>query len=88
MQQIDHVNQRVQFGKKLRDFGRVKEILTDMIVRHYVAESITYRWERNWDLLCNLMDSLTDIRKLLLHSSLASNMDRGVMEYQACLEGK
>jgi len=46
----------VQFGKKIREFGNVQEKLTDMIVRHYVTESIVYM--------------------------LASNMDRGIQDYQ------
>uniref|UniRef100_A0A914HE95 Very long-chain specific acyl-CoA dehydrogenase, mitochondrial n=1 Tax=Globodera rostochiensis TaxID=31243 RepID=A0A914HE95_GLORO len=46
---IEHVHQRVQFGKKLCDFGRIREILTDMVVRHYVAESITYMLAANMD---------------------------------------
>lgn len=53
---IDHINNRVQFGKKLRDFGNVQEKITDMIIRHYVTESILY--------------------------ILASNMDRGIKDYQ------
>uniref|UniRef100_A0A915DUG1 Acyl-CoA dehydrogenase/oxidase C-terminal domain-containing protein n=1 Tax=Ditylenchus dipsaci TaxID=166011 RepID=A0A915DUG1_9BILA len=46
---IDHVNSRVQFGKKLREFGNVHEKLTDMIVRHYVTESIVYMLASNMD---------------------------------------
>ncbi|CAK5069536.1 unnamed protein product [Meloidogyne enterolobii] len=46
---IEHVNQRVQFGKKLKEFGRIQEILTDMVIRHYVAESITYSLASNMD---------------------------------------
>lgn len=54
--QIEQVNTRVTFGKKLIEFGNVQEKLADMIVRHYVAESIVYM--------------------------LASNMDKGVQDYQ------
>uniref|UniRef100_A0A915EDI9 Acyl-CoA dehydrogenase/oxidase C-terminal domain-containing protein n=1 Tax=Ditylenchus dipsaci TaxID=166011 RepID=A0A915EDI9_9BILA len=46
---IDHVNSRVQFGKKLREFGNVHEKLADMIVRHYVTESIVYMLASNMD---------------------------------------
>ncbi|KAL3094185.1 hypothetical protein niasHT_028274 [Heterodera trifolii] len=47
---IEHVHQRVQFGRKLCcDFVRVQEILSDMVVRHYVAESITYMLAANMD---------------------------------------
>ena len=40
--QIDHINSRTQFGKKLREFGNVQEKLTDMIAKLYSTESIVY----------------------------------------------
>uniref|UniRef100_A0A915D3B3 Acyl-CoA dehydrogenase/oxidase C-terminal domain-containing protein n=1 Tax=Ditylenchus dipsaci TaxID=166011 RepID=A0A915D3B3_9BILA len=46
---IDHVNSRVQFGKKLREFGNVHKKLTDMIIQHYVTESIVYMLASNVD---------------------------------------
>uniref|UniRef100_F1L0V7 Very long-chain specific acyl-CoA dehydrogenase, mitochondrial n=1 Tax=Ascaris suum TaxID=6253 RepID=F1L0V7_ASCSU len=53
---VDHITERTQFGKKLKDFGNVQEQLVDMITRHYATESILYM--------------------------LASNMDKGVQDYQ------
>ncbi|CAD5212393.1 unnamed protein product [Bursaphelenchus okinawaensis] len=53
---VDHVNSRVQFGKKIKDFGNVQEKLADMVQRVYATESVVYM--------------------------LASNMDRGVADYQ------
>lgn len=46
---IDHVNNRTQFGKKLKEFGNVHEKLADMVVRHYVTESIVYMLAANMD---------------------------------------
>ncbi|KAI1719984.1 acyl-CoA dehydrogenase, middle domain-containing protein [Ditylenchus destructor] len=46
---IEHINNRVQFGRKIRDFGNVQEKLTDMILRHYVTESIVYMLASNMD---------------------------------------
>ncbi|KAI6196689.1 hypothetical protein M3Y94_01138400 [Aphelenchoides besseyi] len=53
---IEHVTSRVQFGKKIMEFGDVQEKVADMIQRHYATESLLYM--------------------------LASNMDRGVSDYQ------
>ncbi|CAJ0567467.1 unnamed protein product, partial [Mesorhabditis spiculigera] len=39
---IDQVTQRVQFGKKLEEYGNVQEKLSQMIVKHYASESIVY----------------------------------------------
>ncbi|VDK36497.1 unnamed protein product [Anisakis simplex] len=46
---IEHVTERSQFGKKLKEFGNVQEQLTDMITRHYATESITYMLAANMD---------------------------------------
>ncbi|KAH7722958.1 Protein ACDH-12 a [Aphelenchoides avenae] len=46
---IEQVNTRVTFGKKLIEFGNVQEKLADMILRHYVAESIVYMLASNMD---------------------------------------
>uniref|UniRef100_A0A8R1HQA4 Very long-chain specific acyl-CoA dehydrogenase, mitochondrial n=1 Tax=Caenorhabditis japonica TaxID=281687 RepID=A0A8R1HQA4_CAEJA len=53
---IEHITTRVQFGKKLEEFGNVQEKLVDMATRVYATESVVYL--------------------------LASNMDRGIQEYQ------
>uniref|UniRef100_A0A8R1DFH5 Uncharacterized protein n=1 Tax=Caenorhabditis japonica TaxID=281687 RepID=A0A8R1DFH5_CAEJA len=53
---VEHITTRVQFGKKLEEFGNVQEKLIDMTSRLYATESVTYL--------------------------LASNMDRGIKEYQ------
>ena len=42
MKTVEHVSSRTQFGKKLMEFGDVQEKLADMLVRHYVTESIVY----------------------------------------------
>ncbi|CAJ0931885.1 unnamed protein product, partial [Mesorhabditis belari] len=39
---VDHVTNRVQFGRKLEEYGNVKEKLSQMIVKHYASESIVY----------------------------------------------
>ncbi|KAM3719535.1 Very long-chain specific acyl-CoA dehydrogenase [Dirofilaria immitis] len=39
---IEHVSERQQFGKKLKEFGNVQEQLTDMVLRHYASESLLY----------------------------------------------
>ncbi|VDN04613.1 unnamed protein product [Thelazia callipaeda] len=39
---IQHVSDRVQFGKKLKEFGNVQEQLVDMVLRHYASESLLY----------------------------------------------
>uniref|UniRef100_A0A183VBG7 Very long-chain specific acyl-CoA dehydrogenase, mitochondrial n=1 Tax=Toxocara canis TaxID=6265 RepID=A0A183VBG7_TOXCA len=53
---VDHISERAQFGKMLKEFGNVQEQLVDMVTRHYATESIVYM--------------------------LASNMDKGVQDYQ------
>uniref|UniRef100_A0A915PXZ4 Very long-chain specific acyl-CoA dehydrogenase, mitochondrial n=1 Tax=Setaria digitata TaxID=48799 RepID=A0A915PXZ4_9BILA len=39
---IEHVSERGQFGKKLKEFGNVQEQLVDMVLRHYATESLLY----------------------------------------------
>ncbi|TMS33817.1 hypothetical protein L596_001509 [Steinernema carpocapsae] len=46
---VDHITTRTQFGRKIQDFGRVKEQLTDMVLRHYATESIVYMLAANMD---------------------------------------
>lgn len=46
---VDHVTTRVQFGKKLEEFGNVQEKLVDMISRLYATESIVYMLSANMD---------------------------------------
>ncbi|KAE9547377.1 hypothetical protein FO519_009411 [Halicephalobus sp. NKZ332] len=46
---VDHVSNRVQFGKKLIEFGDVQEKLADMVTRHYATESIVYMLAANMD---------------------------------------
>ncbi|CAB3403799.1 unnamed protein product [Caenorhabditis bovis] len=53
---VEHITTRVQFGRKLEEFGNVQEKLADMTARLYATESVVYM--------------------------LASNMDRGIKEFQ------
>ncbi|CAI2343339.1 unnamed protein product [Caenorhabditis sp. 36 PRJEB53466] len=46
---VDHVTTRVQFGKKLQEFGNVQEKLVDMTARLYATESIVYMLAANMD---------------------------------------
>ncbi|EFO27781.2 acyl-CoA dehydrogenase domain-containing protein [Loa loa] len=39
---IEHISERGQFGRKLKEFGNVQEQLTDMVLRHYATESLLY----------------------------------------------
>lgn len=39
---IEHVNEREQFKKKIKDFGMIKEKIARMIMNTYVAESMVY----------------------------------------------
>jgi len=39
---IEHANERVQFKKKIGEFGMIKEKIAKMIVNNYVAESMVY----------------------------------------------
>ncbi|EJW87669.1 acyl-CoA dehydrogenase domain-containing protein [Wuchereria bancrofti] len=49
---IEHISERGQFGRKLKEFGNVQEQLTDMVLRHYATESLLY-------MLSGLMDKGT-----------------------------
>ncbi|CAG9533914.1 unnamed protein product [Cercopithifilaria johnstoni] len=46
---IAHVSERVQFGRKLKEFGNVQEQLTDMVLRHYATESLLYMLSGSMD---------------------------------------
>lgn len=39
---VEHANERVQFQKKLGEFGQIKEKIGKMMMSTYVAESMTY----------------------------------------------
>ena len=39
---IEHANERVQFKKKIGDFGMIKEKIARMVMNNYVAESMVY----------------------------------------------
>lgn len=45
----EHANNRVQFGKKLREFGSIKGKLATMAARAYGAESMAYLLASNMD---------------------------------------
>uniref|UniRef100_A0A1I7WRI3 Very long-chain specific acyl-CoA dehydrogenase, mitochondrial n=1 Tax=Heterorhabditis bacteriophora TaxID=37862 RepID=A0A1I7WRI3_HETBA len=46
---VDHITHRIQFGKKLEEFGNVQEKLANMVARHYATESIVYMLAANMD---------------------------------------
>ncbi|ULU05171.1 hypothetical protein L5515_013840 [Caenorhabditis briggsae] len=46
---VDHITTRVQFGKKLEEFGNVQEKLVEMISKLYATESIVYMLSSNMD---------------------------------------
>jgi len=46
----DHVATRTQFGSKLHEYQGIKEKLAQMMIRHYVTESMAY-------IICGSMDS-------------------------------
>ncbi|VDK69334.1 unnamed protein product [Litomosoides sigmodontis] len=46
---IAHISERVQFGRKLKEFGNVQEQLTDMVLRHYATESLLYMLSASMD---------------------------------------
>uniref|UniRef100_A0A8R1DMG2 Uncharacterized protein n=2 Tax=Caenorhabditis japonica TaxID=281687 RepID=A0A8R1DMG2_CAEJA len=46
---IEHITTRVQFGKKLEEFGNVQEKLIDMTSRLYATESVVYLLSSNMD---------------------------------------
>jgi len=48
-QAVDHAANRVQFGKKIKDFGVIQEKIARMAVRQFVTESMAYA-------VCGLMD--------------------------------
>lgn len=51
---IEHVTTRVQFGKKIMEYGNVQEKVSDMIQRIYATESIVYMLASNMDM--NVLD--------------------------------
>jgi very long chain acyl-CoA dehydrogenase len=51
---VEHVTSRVQFGKKIMEYGNVQEKIADMVQRIYVTESIVYMLASNMD--SNVMD--------------------------------
>jgi len=46
---IEHVTSRVQFGKKIMEYGNVQEKISDMVQRIYATESIVYMLASNMD---------------------------------------
>lgn len=50
----EHAATRVQFGRRLRDFGGVQEKLARMALRQYVTESLAYMVSGNMD--CGAQD--------------------------------
>ena len=47
--QIEHVTSRIQFGKRICEFGDVQEKVADMIQRIYATESLVYLLASNMD---------------------------------------
>ncbi|KAH3805838.1 hypothetical protein DPMN_134147 [Dreissena polymorpha] len=46
---VDHAAQRLQFGKKIHEFGAMQEKIAQMAIRHYVTESMAYMISGNMD---------------------------------------
>ncbi|XP_065355121.1 very long-chain specific acyl-CoA dehydrogenase, mitochondrial-like [Calliphora vicina] len=46
---VDHVNNRVQFGKKLKDYEAIKEKIAQMNVLQYATESMAFTISQNMD---------------------------------------
>ncbi|XP_052782753.1 very long-chain specific acyl-CoA dehydrogenase, mitochondrial-like [Mya arenaria] len=46
---VDHAAHRLQFGKKIYEFGAIQEKLAEMAIRHYVTESMAYMISGNMD---------------------------------------
>lgn len=46
---IDHANRRVQFGKKISEFGLIQEKIAEMSMRLYATESMAYMLSSNMD---------------------------------------
>lgn len=49
-QAVEHANQRVQFGKKIREFGAIQEKISRMAMLQYVTQSLAYMISGNMDL--------------------------------------
>ncbi|KAK0179964.1 hypothetical protein PV327_005656 [Microctonus hyperodae] len=49
-QAVEHANQRVQFGKKIREFGGIQEKIARMAMLQYVTQSLAYMISGNMDL--------------------------------------
>ncbi|XP_062551352.1 very long-chain specific acyl-CoA dehydrogenase, mitochondrial-like [Armigeres subalbatus] len=45
----DHANSRVQFGKKIKEYGNIQEKLAQMAVLQYVAQTMAYMIAGNMD---------------------------------------
>lgn len=45
----DHANQRVQFGKKIKEFGAIQEKLARMAMHQYATQSMAYTIAQNMD---------------------------------------
>ncbi|XP_045199598.2 very long-chain specific acyl-CoA dehydrogenase, mitochondrial-like [Mercenaria mercenaria] len=46
---VDHAATRVQFGSHIHSFGAIQEKLSQMAIKHYVAESMAYMISANMD---------------------------------------
>ncbi|XP_060596505.1 very long-chain specific acyl-CoA dehydrogenase, mitochondrial-like [Ruditapes philippinarum] len=46
---VDHASSRVQFGSNIHTFGTIQEKISQMAIKHYVAESMAYMISANMD---------------------------------------
>lgn len=46
---VDHASSRVQFGKKIDNYGAIQEKIARMTMAHYVTESMAYMLSSNMD---------------------------------------
>lgn len=68
-QAVNYANNRVQFNKRISEFGLIKQKIAEMAVRIYAGESIVYRTSGMIDnMLQNIKDDSPDAMKQTLKS--------------------
>jgi len=87
---INYANERKQFTKKLSDFGAIKYKLSEMAIRTFVSESLTYRASQNIEdaisgYIAEGMDkgkaSLEGIRQYAIEASIAKVFGSEALDY-------
>jgi len=87
---LNYANERKQFGKLISSFGAIKNKLSEMAIRTFAAESLTYRASQNIDdaiegYVAEGMDkgkaSLEGIRQYAIEASIAKVYGSEVLDY-------